>query len=1498
MGEAHRITVDGNEAAASVAHRLSEVIAIYPITPSSTMGELADAWSAHGRPNVWGDVPDVIEMQSEGGAAGAVHGALQAGALCTTFTASQGLLLMIPNLYKIAGELTPFCLHVAARTLATHALSIFGDHSDVMACRQTGVALLCSSSVQEAHDLALVAHDATLRTRIPFLHFFDGFRTSHEVAKIEELSNDDLLALIDEGSVKAHRERALTPDHPVIRGTAQNPDAFFQAREAANPFYDACPAAVQDSMDRLARRTGRQYRLFDYVGHPEAERVLVLMGSGASTAEETVAHLAALGEKVGVLKVRLYRPFSSQAFVAALPRTVRVLAVLDRTKEPGAVADPLHLDVLAALDETGTTGIRVVGGRYGLSSKEFTPAMVRSVLGEMEKPEPRRQFTIGIVDDVTRRSLPWDPDWDIEAPDTVRAVFYGLGSDGTVGANKNSIKIIGEETDNYAQGYFVYDSKKSGATTISHLRFGPRPILSAYLIRHANFVACHQFEFVDKLDVLEHALPGAVFLLNSRYGPDEVFDRLPREMQETILERGLRFHCIDAYKVARDAGMGGRINTIMQACFFAISGVLPREEAIAQIKKAIEKSYGKRGGDVVARNFAAVDAALAHLHEARVPGEPTTARRRPPLVADAAPDFVKRVTALMMAGKGDLLPVSAFPVDGTWPLSTSRWEKRNLAAEIPVWDMALCIQCNYCTLACPHAAIRAKVYESDALLAGAPATFKSTPFKSNDLPGYTYSLQVAPEDCTGCNVCVEVCPAKDKADPRRKAIGMEAQPPLREAEEANYAFFLGLPELDRAKVRRLDVKGSQLLQPLFEYSGACAGCGETPYVKLLTQLFGDRALIANATGCSSIFGGNLPATPYCTNAQGRGPAWSNSLFEDNAEFGLGMRLAVDAQGAQARRLVTALGDRVGGVLAGELLAADQSGEAGIAGQRIRVAELKKILARVDGAEARRLELVADYLVKKSVWLVGGDGWAYDIGFGGLDHVLAGRRDVNVLVLDTEVYSNTGGQQSKSTPMGAVARFAEAGKQVPKKDLALHGHELRPRLRGTGRAGGKGATDGAGPARGRELSRPVAGHRVQPLHRPRVRHGEGAGAAAAGRRVRRLAAGPLRPATRGGGRARAAPRLRPAEDQGRRVHAQRGPVPQSRHPEPGSVRAPRRAGAEERRPALRSLSAARRDQGAGAGSEPRAGAGGGLMDLTTTYLGLPLRNPFMPGASPLGDDLDIVRQLEDAGASAIVLRSLFEEQVVRADTGFLVGAHDGHALAEGLSFLPQADPHALWPEEYLRQIARVKAAVSVPVVASLNGTTRGGWLRYAALIEQAGADALELNVYHALADRGRSGADDRGGDGRAGARRQGERGDPGGGEAVPVLVEPRRHGGAAGDGGSGRPRALQSLLPAGHRPREPPGAARRSRCRRRAELPLRLRWTALLSGQVSASLAVTGGVHDARDAVKCVLAGAHAVQVVSALLQRGPGYLGQAHRGDRPLDGGQRMVVALRDARAT
>jgi pyruvate-ferredoxin/flavodoxin oxidoreductase len=1039
---AKRVTIDGNEAAASVAFRTSEAIAIYPITPSSTMAELCDEWAAKGRTNIWGVTPELAEMQSEGGAAGAVHGALQAGALATTFTASQGLLLMIPNMYKIAGELTPFTMHVAARTLATHALSIFGDHSDVMACRQTGFALLAANSVQEAHDMAAVAHAASLESRVPFLHFFDGFRTSHEVAKIEALDDDVLRQLVPEAAVRAHRKRALTPDRPVVRGTAQNPDVFFQAREAANSFYDACADIVQGVMNKLADLTGRRYGLFEYVGDPRAERVIVIMGSGAETVQETVEELNRSGKKVGVLKTRLYRPFSRAALLGALPKTTRALAVLDRTKEPGAPGDPLYLDVVTALAEARADGVspfaaepRVVAGRYGLSSKEFTPGMVDSVFQELEKKSPRSHFTIGIVDDVTHASLPWDAAFRSDATDVSTSLFYGLGADGTVGANKNSIKIIGQRTERFVQGYFVYDSKKSGAITVSHLRTSPRPIRSAYLIESAGFVACHQFEFVDKIDVLEHAAPGAVFLLNAPYAADKVWDQLPREMQEQLVERRIRFFTIDAYALAKQAGMGGRINTIMQTCFFSIAGILPKDDAIAEIKKSIEKSYGKRGPEVVRRNCEVVDLALQHLHEVKLPKAASSARQRPPVVSVKAPDFVQKVTAVMLAGKGDLLPVSAFPVDGTWPVGTAKWEKRNLALEIPVWDSKVCIQCNQCALVCPHAAIRAKVYDEGAL-AKKPETFKATAYRGLEYKGKQFTIQVAPEDCTGCNLCVNVCPAKDRTNPKHKAINMAPQAPLRDAERDNYQFFLDLPELPRAELQRLDHKGSQFLEPLFEYSGACAGCGETPYLKLLTQLFGDRLLMANATGCSSIYGGNLPTTPYTTNRDGRGPAWANSLFEDNAEFGFGFRLALDAHVAAVRGLVKRLASSIGDTLAKELLEADQTGEAGIAAQRERVQVLKRALSGRKDAEAQRLETLADYLVKKSVWLVGGDGWAYDIGYGGLDHVLASRRDVNVLVMDTEVYSNTGGQQSKATPLGASAKFAASGKPVGKKDLSL------------------------------------------------------------------------------------------------------------------------------------------------------------------------------------------------------------------------------------------------------------------------------------------------------------------------------------------------------------------------------------------------------------------------------------------------------------------------------
>jgi pyruvate-ferredoxin/flavodoxin oxidoreductase len=1035
------ITVDGNEAAASVAYRINEVAAIYPITPSSPMGEFADEWSAGGSTNIWGAPVKVVEMQSEAGAAGAVHGALQGGALATTFTSSQGLLLMIPNMYKIAGELTPYCMHVAARTVATHALSIFGDHSDVMACRQIGFALMPSSSVQEAHDFACIAQAASLESRVPFLHFFDGFRTSHEVSKIEMLSDDDLRFMIDDHLVKAHRQRALTPDRPVLRGSAQNPDTFFQAREACNGFYDACPEIVQRVMDRFNQRIGRRYNLFDYWGHPEAERVIVLMGSGVDTARETVEYLVGKGEKVGVVAVRLYRPFPLKQFVAALPKSVKRIAVLDRTKEPGAVGDPLFLDVVAALrdaEDEQTLAFpmpRVVAGRYGLSSKEFTPAMLKSVFDEIAKAKPKRRFTVGIVDDVTHLSLPFDPDFDIEPDDVVRAVFFGLGADGTVGANKNSIKIIGEETDNYVQGYFVYDSKKSGATTVSHLRFGPRPIRSIYQISKASFVACHQFGFLEKLDMLEYAKPGAVFLLNSPYAAAEVWDRMPFEVQEQIIEKRLRFWVIDGTRVAKEAGMGGRVNTIMQTAFFALSGVLPREEAIEKIKGSIKKTYERKGEEVVRRNWAAVDTTLSHLEQVAVPSAATSSFRRPPAVREEAPDFVKKVTAVMLTGKGDLLPVSAFPVDGTWANGTAMWEKRNIALDIPIWSKDFCIQCNKCTMVCPHAAIRAKLFHPGAL-AGAPESFQSQPMKSSEFKGNVYTIQVAPEDCTGCNLCVQVCPGKDKANPRHKAINMMPHIEHKDRERVNYEFFHEIPEIDRTRITRVDVKTSQFFQPLFEYSGACAGCGETPYIKLLTQLYGDRLLIANATGCSSIYGGNLPTTPYTKNPDGRGPAWSNSLFEDNAEFGLGFRLAIDAQIATAHSLLRALSSQIGDSLVGELLAADQYSEAGIRTQRERVAALRQKLLAIGSDDAKRLDTIADVLVRKSVWLVGGDGWAFDIGYGGLDHVLSLPYDVNILVLDTEVYSNTGGQASKATPIGAAAKFASNGKAVDKKDLGL------------------------------------------------------------------------------------------------------------------------------------------------------------------------------------------------------------------------------------------------------------------------------------------------------------------------------------------------------------------------------------------------------------------------------------------------------------------------------
>ncbi|MHB1085095.1 MAG: pyruvate:ferredoxin (flavodoxin) oxidoreductase [Thiobacillus sp.] len=1040
------LTIDGNEAVARMAYLGNEVIAIYPITPASSMGEWADEWASQGKPNLWGAVPKIVEMQSEAGAAGALHGALTTGALATSFTASQGLLLMIPNLYKIAGELTPMVLHVAARTLATHALSIFGDHSDVMACRATGCALLAANSPQEAQDFALIAQVATLEGRIPVIHFFDGFRTSHEVAKIVAVEADTVRVMLDAGHISAHRVRALSPEHPELRGTSQNPDVFFQSRERVNPFYDAFPQIVQTAMDHFGELTGRHYHLYDYVGALDAERVIVLMGSGAETVHETVDHLQAQGEKVGVLKVRLYRPFAADALLAALPQSTKSLAVLDCCKEPGADGEPLYKDVVTALAQAAADGTRtmprVIGGRYGLASKEFTPGMVKAVFNELAQPTPRRQFTIGIHDDLTHLSLPWDAAYRTDAARKLQhAVFWGLGADGTVSANKNSIKIVGEATDLQAQGYFVYDSKKSGAVTVSHLRFGPAPIRSTYLVEAgmAGFVACHQTVFVERYDLLEHAAPDGVFLLNTPAPPEQVWTTLPQTMRTQICEKNLQFWAIDAYAVAAEAGMGRRINTIMQTCFFAISGILPKDDAIAAIKQAVDKTYGKKSKRLVELNYRAIDSTLAKLHQADIPPEVesgTLHEHLPTAVATIViPNFVRDLTLPIYQGKGDQLPVSSFPADGTYPLGTAQYEKRNIALEIPEWVADLCTQCGKCVLVCPHAAIRARAFDI-AAVKDAPPTFKHVPARSKDFPAGTHiSYQVAPEDCTGCGDCVEACPIHDKSNVSRRAVNMAPVDALREQERDNFSFFLHLPEFDRSKIKHGTIPGAMLLDPLFEFSGACAGCGETPYIRLATQLFGDRMLVANATGCSSIYGGNLPSTPYTVNGAGRGPAWSNSLFEDNAEFGLGMRLSADQLMGYAQQLVKELASELGGDLADALLSADQHEEAALYEQRQRVALLRDKLARSSHPRAKELASVAEWLIRRSVWIIGGDGWAYDIGYGGLDHVLALSYDVNILVLDTEVYSNTGGQTSKATPIGAVAKFSAGGKATAKKDLA-------------------------------------------------------------------------------------------------------------------------------------------------------------------------------------------------------------------------------------------------------------------------------------------------------------------------------------------------------------------------------------------------------------------------------------------------------------------------------
>ncbi|MDR1891275.1 MAG: pyruvate:ferredoxin (flavodoxin) oxidoreductase [Puniceicoccales bacterium] len=1030
---------DANEATADVAYRESEVVAIYPITPSSPMAECCDEWAAKGKTNRWGVIPSINEMQSEGGAAGAMHGALQCGTLTTTFTASQGLLLMIPNMYKIAGELTAFVMHVTARSLATHGLSIFGDHSDVMACRQTGFAMLASNSVQEAHDMACIAHAATLEARVPFMHFFDGFRTSHEINTFRRVSDEVLSQLVDEKLIWEHRERSLSPDNPFIRGTSQNPDVYFQGRERCNEFYDKAADIVEKYMDLFGKLTGRYYKPFEYLGSKDADRIVISIGSSCETLAETVGHLEKNGEKVGMIKVHLYRPFSVKHLMAVLPKSAKRIAILDRTKEPGSVGEPLFSDVVSALEEArsnkmiGSNEITVIGGRYGLGSKEFSPAMAKAVFDELRKENPKKHFTIGIEDDITHTSIAYDANFKIENKDLFEAVFFGLGADGTVGANKNTIKIIGTETDNYAQAYFVYDSKKSGAMTVSHLRFGPNPIEAPYLIDRANFVACHQYSFLDKYDILKHARPGAILLLNTPYGKEDLWQHLPREVQSEIKRLKLEVYAIDAYNVARKAGMGGRTNTIMQTCFFAISGILPREDAIEKIKNAIKKTYGSKGEAVIQKNFAAVEMTLEHLYQLDTTGE-INGHEKPVTVSPSAPDFVKNVIAKMMANDGDELPVGAFPSDGTWPSGTTRWEKRNIAQEVPIWNSELCIQCNKCVTVCPHAAIRSKFYNTD-LLKNAPTEFRSTDFRSRENPNCKFSIQAAPEDCTGCGLCIAVCPARDKSDGTKKALNFVPHENVVAVEKQNYDFFLSLPDPDPTTLGT-DLKSIQFKRPLFEYSGACAGCGETPYLKLLTQMFGDRLLIANATGCSSIYGGNLPTTPYCTNAEGKGPAWGNSLFEDNAEFGLGMRMATDQKRNICREILISMKSELGEKLIDGLLSASQTSELEISQQRGRVRELRNILHTIKGAKSEVLSQLADFLVEKSIWIIGGDGWAYDIGYGGLDHVLASGKNVNVLVLDTEVYSNTGGQQSKSTPTGAVAKFAAAGKSMPKKNLGL------------------------------------------------------------------------------------------------------------------------------------------------------------------------------------------------------------------------------------------------------------------------------------------------------------------------------------------------------------------------------------------------------------------------------------------------------------------------------